>query len=236
MKTNSPLLNQGSPFGRALQHSLPVCAGYIPVGITFGLLFTQEGLPGQFAVLSSLVINSGSAQLLSIDLFLAHASLIEMGAMLFSLNLRHLFYGLSFLKRYSTFSPAGKAFGIFGLTDEVFSVASAHREESPRQDEAYCLWLTFLNQSYRVIGTILGVVVASQAHVKIKGLEFVLTALFVVLLVEQARKIRRVFPFAIALAFGVLGIFVFPKQMLTLSLAMSAAILMIISFRKKESA
>src|SRR5690554_7305588 len=95
--------------------------GYLPLGAAFGILAVEMGLPVWAALLMSLLIYAGAGQFLAVALLAAGAGLVEMAVATLMLNSRHLFYGLSLLKR---FQGAGwrKPYLIFSLTDETYSL------------------------------------------------------------------------------------------------------------------
>jgi 4-azaleucine resistance transporter AzlC len=210
-----------SAAARAFKASVPVFFGYVPLGVAFGLLFNTLGYRWPYAALSGLIVFAGAAQFLSVGLLAAHAGLAAVFAATLSLNLRHMFYGFSLLRR---FPERGwrRYYMIFALTDETYSVLTATKLRDRAEDERFCLTVSALNHSYWVAGCALGAFLGSRARVETKGLEFVLTALFVVLAVEQALTVRRWLPFVVASAAALL---VCPGQMLLASLAIVFAVL-----------
>ena len=119
----------------AFRASIPVLFGYLPLGVAFGLLFNALGYPWYYATLSGLVIFAGAAQFLSVGLLAAHAGLMSIFAATLFLNLRHIFYGFSFLHR---FPERGwrRYYLIFTLTDETYSVLTASRRDGRRRTNA----------------------------------------------------------------------------------------------------
>ena len=162
--------------------SLPVLLGYIPLGMTFGFLMVSQGIPWYIPILFSIFVFAGAAQFLAVGLVVNHASLMDTAVATFLLNLRHAFYGLSLFD----FLPQGwlkRAYFIFGVTDETYSLLTS----SPAANASNALKIAAINQSYWVIGTAIGALLATSLP-PIKGIEFSLTALFVILLVEQIRN------------------------------------------------
>jgi 4-azaleucine resistance transporter AzlC len=203
---------------------VPVLFGYIPLGVAFGVLFGKLGQPWWYAALSGLVVYAGAAQYLSVGLFGAHASLASIFLATLFLNLRHVFYGLSMFQRFSE-HPAEKPYLIFGLTDETYSVLTARRLADKSDDERFCLWLTVLDHGYWVAGCGLGALLGRAFRFDVKGLDFVLTALFVVLAIEQALAVRDAFPFVLAAAAAAFALIAWPSQFLVVSLAIVFAVL-----------
>lgn len=202
----------------AFRASIPVLFSYLFGGAVFGILFNTLGYPWPYAVLSGVVVFAGAAQYLSVGLLAAHASLTAVFMATLFINLRHMFYGFSFLRR---FPDRGwrRYYLIFTLTDETYALLAASRLETRIDDERYCLWTAGLNHLYWVTGCAIGAVLSHHVRFESRGLEFVMTALFVVLAVEQALSVRRAFPFLIAAGAAALSLSVAPKQMLVTSLA-----------------
>ena len=166
--------------------TLPVMFAYIPVGITFGLLLANAGLNWPYALLFSSLVYAGAAQFMAIGLIATKASLLEVALSTFFLNVRHVFYGLS-LMGFMKGGMKKNLYSIFGLTDETYSLlVSGLKEKTILSNEIPRI--TFLNQAYWVFGSLLGNLFGEAVQIKIKGLEFILTALFVVLSYEQFKK------------------------------------------------
>lgn len=213
-------------FSRAFRTTIPVLFAYLPLGAAFGLLFGALHLPWFYAALSGLIVYAGAAQFLSVGLLAARASLTEIFVATLLLNMRHVFYGFSFFHRF-TGSRWAKAYMIFGLTDETYSVLTSHPSENSDQDRRFCLYVTALNQFYWVLGCGVGSILERNFHIENQGFEFVLTALFTVLTVEQALRVRRKTPFLLATVGAAFAIRFFPNQMLLVSLILVSFGLMV---------
>lgn len=204
---------------KAFHQTLPVLFGYIPLGMAFGLLFDSLGHPWYFASLSGLLIFAGAAQFLSIGLLANKTGLFEIFVTTFVLNLRHIFYGFSLFHRFrGTF--LARFYLIFGLTDETYSVLTSSHYADTETDHRYCFYVTLINHSYWVLGCTLGALLGKGLVINTQGFEFVLTALFTVLMVEQALAVRRFFPFVLALVSAIIAFFFYPKQILLVSLVL----------------
>ncbi len=212
------------PILLAFYSTIPIFFGYIPLGIAYGLLFKNLGYPWIFATLTGVFVFAGSAQFISIGLLANHASLNEVFLTILFLNLRHIFYGFSLIRRYQT-TLLKKLYLIFSLTDETYSLLTVNQLSNKDEDQRYCLYVSVLNQTYWVLGCTLGALLGEFIRFNTKGLDFALTALFVVLTVEQAKKVRRVFPFAIALFSTILAILIYKPQMLFVALAISCTLI-----------
>ncbi|ARU49184.1 Inner membrane protein YgaZ [Sulfurospirillum diekertiae] len=206
--------------------TVPVMMGYIPLGMAFGLLLSKLLIPWYYAFFMSVFIFAGSGQFLALTLFASQATILEIGIATFLLNLRHTFYGLSMISTFKAFSWK-KHYLIFGLTDETFALLKTSEVPEENRERAY-LWITFLNQCYWIIGSVVGAVLGNILPFNYKGIEFSLTALFVVLSIELYKKNRLHKPFFVALIIGLFGMILFPPQkMLILSLCAAAFVLIV---------
>lgn len=174
-----------SVVARAFVKSLPVMAGYVVLGMGFGVLMTDRGYPLMWAAACSLLIYAGSMQYVTVDLLATAASPLYAALMTLMVNARHLFYGVSMIGKYRDMGRS-KPYLIFGLTDETYSILCDEREFADRrQAERYCLCLTGFNQAYWVGGTVLGAALGTVIPFNTQGIEFSMTALFLTVFVEQ---------------------------------------------------
>lgn len=189
--------------------SLPVMAGYMTLGIGFGLVYTSAGLSGIWAILFSVLVFAGSMQYVSVNLLTSGASPIAMVLMTLTVNLRHIFYSISMLGKYKG-SGKYKPYMIFALTDETFSIACNGAPEGVEDAPKYYFLLSLFDQSYWVLGTVLGVVLQELINIPFTGVDFSMTALFIVTFTDQilnrkslsASALGIVVPFVCLLIFG----------------------------------
>ncbi|WP_233266493.1 AzlC family ABC transporter permease [Cobetia sp. L2A1] len=217
---------------QALRQTLPVMFGYLPLGAAFGVLFSQLPLSPWLGLLMSLVILAGAGQFLAVALLGAGAGVTELAVATLLLNSRHLFYGLSLLERFRDAGIA-KAYLIFGLTDETYSLlASLPRSgdrdnaHARREDQRLMLRITALDQLWWVLGTLMGLA-AAQLNFDSSGIEFALTALFVVLGIEQWYALRERWPFVLGLCVTCVGLWILPKDQLLLGSIASACMVLL---------
>lgn len=166
--------------------TIPIMAGYVFLGISFGILATSKGLPLYYPVLMGIVIYGGSMQFAAVNLLLAAFNPIGAILLTIMVHARHIFYGITMLAPFNQLTNGfRKIYCMFGLTDETFSLL-ASLEVPEEQDRNWVYFLvTFLNQCYWVIGCGIGAVIGSNLTFNTEGIEFVLTALFVTIFVEQ---------------------------------------------------
>ena len=209
--------------------TLPVMFGYLPLGAAYGILAVEVGVPWWAAVLMSLIIYAGAGQFLAVALLAAGAGLMELAVATLMLNSRHLFYGLSLLKR---FQGAGwrKPYMIFALTDETYSLITTLPAAAHGRDHALAFRICLLNQAWWVLGSIAGVLAGTTLTFNSQGIEFALTALFIVLTLEQARRLRRWLPFGIAILTGIAGVWLVPDRHLLLSAIGAASLILLFHY------
>ncbi|MDD3325190.1 MAG: AzlC family ABC transporter permease, partial [Sulfurospirillaceae bacterium] len=199
-----------------------------------GLLLSKLLIPWYYALFMSMFIFAGSGQFLALTLFASQATILEIGVATFLLNLRHTFYGLSMISAFKDFSWK-KNYLIFGLTDETFALLKTSDIPENNREKSYLI-ITFLNQCYWIAGSVIGAVLGNILPFNYDGIEFSLTALFVVLSIELYKKNRLHKPFFMALVIGLFGMFLFPPQkMLILCLCLCAFVLIVFK-RSMENA
>ena len=203
--------------------------GYVPLGMAFGVLCVQMGHAWWLAPLMSVAIYSGASQFLLLSLLAAGASLTEIGVAIFLLSARHLFYGLSMLGRFRG-SGARKPYLIYALTDETYSLLSTRPET---RDPAVAFRISLLNQGWWLLGSLLGAVAGSLLSFDSTGMEFALTALFIVLTVELMATIRQPAPFVIGLACGLGALLLLPKQHMLLAAIGAACLVLLLDYRRR---
>lgn len=210
--------------------TVPVMFGYLPLGAAFGILFMQLEYPLWGALLLSLFVYAGAGQFLVVTLLANQAGLVEIAVATFMLNSRHLFYGLSLLKR---FKGAGwrKPYLIFALTDETYSLLTSQGQWEGENSHAMAFRVSVLNQLWWILGTLAGVIAGATLDFDMRGIEFALTALFIVLTLEQARRLRRSLPFAIAIVTGLGAIIMLPEQHLLLGAIAAASMFLLAYYR-----
>lgn len=193
---------------RAFVLSIPILAGYVPIGVAFGVLWVQQGLPAFGAPLLGLVVYSGASQFMAAGMLAAGQGPVEVAIATFVLNARHAVYGLAFLDRFAGWGAA-KAYFAFALTDETYAVLSVRPRDARPEDDRGVLWrLALLNQAYWVAGCVAGVAIGGLLTGGTRGLDFALSALFIVLLLEQLRGADKRLAAAVAAFTAAAGILV----------------------------
>lgn len=174
-------------FRAAFPYTLPVLTGFLVLGMAYGILMQTKGYGTGWSVLMSAVAFCGSMQFVAITLLTVAFDPLQAFLLSLMVNARHLFYGLSML---STYKGMGKArpFLIYTLCDETFSISYGITPPADVTPRCFYLGISLMNYLYWVFGTLIGGTVGSFLQVDTTGLDFVLTALFVVLFLEQFYK------------------------------------------------
>ena len=195
----------------AFRISIPVMMGYSVLGFAFGLLLVSFNYPWYLAPLMSLFIYAGALQFVAINFFNAKAGFVDIAIASWFVNLRQSFYGLSLLKRFKK-SGKLKPYLIFGLTDETYALLTTIKDDERLKKRWYYFFLTAFNQSYWFIGSTLGAIIGSNIKFNTAGLEFSLTALFVVLCIEQYKNLKNSIPFIIGAVASVIALILVPSD------------------------
>ncbi|MFC7908240.1 AzlC family ABC transporter permease [Streptomyces nigra] len=210
-----------SAFRAAFTDSASVGLGFVPLGVAFGALATQSGLDWWWAGLSAALIFGGSFEFLLIGMVIVAAPLMAVAVSAFMVNLRHVFYTLSF-PLHRVHGRFGKAYSTFALCDEAYALTAgkqARSWSSPR-----ILWLQFLLHAYWVVGAVAGALLGSLIPDSVQGLDFALTALFAVLALEALRERKGDLPTPmLALASAMAARILMPHQMLPVAFALFTA-------------
>lgn len=199
-------------FKKAFIDSLPVMAGYIIMGMGFGVLLHGIGYGFWWAPLMGLTILGGSMQYVAVELLGSAASFLHTAIMTVMINARYFFYGLSMLEKYRSVKR-GRGYLIFALTDETYSLTSTFDSEKPENIGVsrigYYFTLSALNHCYWIIGCSAGALLGELANFDSRGMEFAMTALFVTIFVDQWREAKRHFPAIFGVAVSVICLLIF---------------------------
>lgn len=195
-------------FKYAFVRSLPIMAGYIVLGLGFGVLLQSKGYGVGWALAMGGLIYAGSMQYVAIDLLAGGASLISAALMTLMVNARHLFYGISMLERYKE-TGAAKPYLIFALTDETYSVVCGGDVPDGVDRKKYYFWVSLLDQFYWVVGCVVGALLGSVLPFDTTGIDFSMTALFLVVMVEQWRSTRDHTPALVGLGVSLVCLLIF---------------------------
>lgn len=161
--------------------------GYLSIGIAFGLMLEAIGYNVIWAFFMSLTIYAGSGQYMGVELLSTGAALGSVAVLTLILNFRHLVYGLSMLEKFRGMGLR-KLYMIFSLTDETYALLSSARAPAGVEEHDYYFAVSMLDHSYWILGSVLGSVLGSALGVDTTGVDFAMTALFLVIAVGQWKK------------------------------------------------
>lgn len=218
-------------FRRAFRDSLPIMAGYLALGIGYGVLLQSKGYSFWWAILMSVTMFAGSGQYAGVDFMASGASLLTTAFMTLVINCRHFFYGVSLLDKYRG-TGAVKPYLIFGLTDETYSITATTTLEEDISPKHYYFFLTALNHSYWITGCVLGAVLGMFLPFDSKGVDFAMTALFIVIMTEQWLSSRQHLPAILGAATTAVCLAVFGADYFIVPSLFLIALEMVL-FRKK---
>ena len=195
-------------FKKAFPYTIPVLTGYLFIGIAFGVMYAEKGYSFLWAVLMSLLVYAGSGQYLAVNFFVPGVSFLQVIFMTLMVNIRHIFYGISLLEK---FNKMGKKrwYMIFGLTDETYSLLCTTRIPEGVEEDKFLFAISILDQSYWVIGSAIGGLAGTLIPFNSEGIDFAMTALFVVIFVEQLMDKKNRIPEVIGIVAAVICLQVF---------------------------
>lgn len=171
-------------FKAALPYTIPICIGFLFLGMSYGFLMRSKGFSFFYPMLTSLFIFAGSMEFITINLLLASFNPIYTLLLTIMVNARHIFYGISMLDKYKNCGYK-KLYLIFGMCDESFSINCSITPPPDIDKGWFMFFVTLLNHIYWVSGATLGGLLGYVISFDTKGIDFVMTALFVVMFINQ---------------------------------------------------
>ena len=195
----------------AFVKSLPVMAGYIILGIGFGILAYNAGYGFLWALAMSLFIFAGSMQYVGVGLLAGGASVLTVILTTVMVNARHLFYSISMLRHYKN-AGCCKPYLIFSLTDETYSLLCDGKVPEGTEPDRFRFLVSLFNQSYWVLGSVIGSLVSGILPFSTAGIEFSMTALFIASFTEQWITAKDHIPAVVGLLGTLLCLIVFGPE------------------------
>lgn len=211
----------------SLIQTLPVMFGYLFMGMAFGILLEEIDFNFLWSFLISASIYSGSMQFVLIGFLGGGVGLLSIIFMTLSVQSRHMFYGLSFIEKFKAMGKKGW-YMIFSLTDETYSLLCGMEIPEKLDEKKVFLTVALLNQSYWVTGCTLGGLIGGLIWFDTTGIDFAMTALFVVIFIEQWLAYSSHIPALIGLFSGLLCLVIFgPGSFLLPALIISVSLLLL---------
>lgn len=210
----------------AFVKTIPILFSYIFLGMAFGIMMYQAGIPFYWAMLTSLLVYSGAFQFVLVPFFVAGTNLLTVALTALAVNSRHIFYGLPFVEE---FKSMGKRFPymIFSLTDESFALHCSAEFPEKMDKKTIRFYISLFCHGYWVCGTIFGAFLGQVIPFDFEGIDFCMTALFVTIFIDQWRKATSHVPAVIGLCTSVVMLILLGADSFILpSLLLSTGILM----------
>lgn len=198
------LMNR-SYFLQAAKLTTPVFFGYIAIGIPYGIMVTAANYPWWLAPIMSIFMYAGAGQYMAMGLFASGASLTAVAITQLFLNIRHIVYGLSLIEKFKN-TGKWKFFLIFALTDETYALLTSVNVPKGANKGSFLGTIAALDYFYWILGGILGAIAGTILPFSFEGVDFALTALFAVLLINQLKATKDVFPVAVGISATILTI------------------------------
>ena len=217
----------------AFPYTIPVFTGFTLLGAAYGILMNSKGYGAGWTMLMSLMVFAGSAQYVAITFLTTLFNPLHALLMTLMVNARHLFYGISMLDRYK---DAGrlKSYLIFGLCDETFSIVCSAKPPEDIDRNYFYFFVTFLNHSYWILGSLIGSLLGSMISFNTKGMDFVLAALFVSIFVGQWKNKNDHRPALVGILSSLVSLMIFGEKGFIIP-AMIAIIVVLTAIGKKDS-
>lgn len=215
----------------AFMQSVPVMLGYLFLGFAFGLMLQNAGYNFLWALLSSFIIYAGSMQFVLVTLLSSGASLVYSAVMTLFINGRHIFYGLSFVEK---FRKMGKAYPymVFSLTDETYSVLCGLKVPDGMSEKKVSFMISFFDQLYWITGSVLGALIGQLVSFNAQGIDFSMTALFVVIVLNQWMECKEHRPAIVGFAAGLAALLLLGADKFLLP-ALTVTVLILLGMKQK---
>lgn len=173
-----------SAFKYAFPYTIPILFGFLFLGLSYGFLMTNMGFAWYYPLIMGVIIFAGSMQFVTINLLLLPFDPLSAFFLTLMVNSRHLFYGISMLNKYGN-AGLKKYYLIYSMCDETFSINSSISVPSGIDSSWFMFFISLLNQFYWVSASFIGGLLGQAVHFNTKGIDFVMTALFIVLFIER---------------------------------------------------
>lgn len=192
----------------AFPHTIPVLAGFCFLGVAYGIYMNVSGFSFLYPMIMSLTIFGGSLEFVAVSMLLSSFAPVQTLAITLMIQARHLFYGISMLEKYKGIGWK-KIYLIFGMCDETFSINCSANVPEDVDKGWFMFFVTLLNQLYWVLGATVGGLLGSLIFFNTEGIDFVMTAMFVVIFLDQWRKEKKHIVALIGVGISVICLIIF---------------------------
>lgn len=212
----------------AFLKDIEIMFGYISMGVIFGILLKTSGFGVLYAAIMSIFIYSGVMQFLAISFFSGGLGLVNIFITTLMLNSRQSFYTLIMMPQYSTMGWK-KFLHIFWLTDETFALLKTKIPHKDSNKELFMFFVSMLNYAYWIVGCILGALIGGILKFDTSGLDFIMTAIFIVIFIDQWKSSKSHIPAILGILISIFWLIVIGEQyFLIISILTSIMIFMIL--------
>jgi len=218
-------------FKTAFPYTVPIFAGFWFLGLTYGIYMNVSGFSFLYPMIMSLAIFAGSVEFVTVSMLLGAFAPLQALVMTLMVNARHLFYGISMLDKYGSMGRK-KYYLIFGMCDESFSINYTANIPDDVDKGWFMLFVTLLNHLYWFSGSTLGGIFGSFISFNTEGLGFVMTAMFIVIFLEQWLNEKNHTTAIIGFAVSIPCLIIFGKDSFLLP-SMAAMLIALTVFRGK---
>lgn len=218
-------------FKKAFPYTIPVLTGYLFIGTAFGVMYAEKGYSFLWAMLMSIVVYAGSGQYLAVNFFVPGVSFLQVIFLTFMVNVRHVFYGISLVERFNRFGKT-RWYMIFALTDETYSLLCTTKVPKDVDEEKFLLAISIMDHFYWILGSVIGAIAGSVLPISSEGIDFAMTALFVVIFIEQWMTKKNRTPAMIGVVIALISLQIFGAGNFVLP-AMLVIIFALLVARKK---
>ena len=195
-------------FRAAFPHTVPILAGFLFLGMSYGILMKVSGFSFVYPMVMSIVIFGGSLEFVAASMLMSAFAPLQTLLLALMIQARHLFYGISMLEKFRG-TGLKKLYLIFGMCDESFSINCTVEPPEGMDRGRFMLAVTLLDHLYWVTGATLGGLLGGLIQFDTHGLEFVMTAMFVVIFLENWLKEKRHLPALIGMVASVASLLIF---------------------------
>lgn len=215
----------------AFLQTIPVLCGYLFLGMAFGVLLQHEGYGVFWAFCISTIVYAGSIQFVMVSFLSMGTNLLTVALMTLSINSRHMFYGISFVEAFQKMGKKG-LYMIASLTDETYSILCSTDVPKTMSKETVHFYIALLNHSYWIVGSVLGAWLGKNIPFDVTGIDFAMTALFVVIFIEQWLNSKSHMPALVGVSCAMITLVLFGKEKFMLP-ALVLVVCILMGVRKK---
>ena len=218
-------------FKAAFPHTIPILTGFCFLGLSYGIYMNANGFSFIYPMLMSMLIFGGSLEFVAVEMLLSPFAPVQVFFMALMIQARHLFYGLSMLSKFKGMGWK-KFYLIFGMCDETFSINCSVDIPKDVDKGWFMFFVTLLNQIYWCVSATLGGIIGSYLPIDTSGISFVMTAMFVVIFLEQWLKEKNHFSSCLGVLASVICLMLFGADYFMLPTM--AAIILVLRLSKKK--